>query len=72
MYIRPKYPSRSLVDLYDPSVHRWILVIVHFTTDKDTNLCYRSQAFESEQTGIEYLFKLYKAYAIPIFQAKEK
>jgi hypothetical protein len=63
--VRAEFPESSLADLYDPILMPPKLVKAHKELDKAVDLCYRSQAFKSEASRVEYLFKLYEQYTQP-------
>ena len=48
------------------------LVKAHQELDKAVDLCYRPQAFTTENARIEYLFDLYNEYTSPMFNEKKK
>jgi hypothetical protein len=47
------------------------LVKAHQELDKAVDLCYRAQAFTTENTRIEFLFDLYNLYMEPIKEIKK-
>ena len=60
--VRTEFPESSLADLYNPLTMPPKLVKAHQELDKAVDLCYRPQAFASENVRIEYLFDLYNEY----------
>lgn len=68
---RAEYPDSSLADLYDPLTMPPTLVKAHQALDKAVDLCYRPQAFPSNQGRIEYLFGLYAEYTAPLLSGKK-
>jgi len=70
--VRAEFPESSLADLYDPLTMPPKLVKAHQELDKAVDLCYRPQAFTSENARIEYLFDLYNEYTSPMFNEKKK
>lgn len=60
--VRAEFHESSLADLYDPLTMPPKLVKAHKELDKAVDLCYRPQAFISEASRVEYLFKLYELY----------
>ncbi|MCK4983465.1 MAG: class I SAM-dependent DNA methyltransferase, partial [Victivallaceae bacterium] len=69
--VREEFPDSSLADLYDPLTMPPKLVKAHQELDKAVDLCYRPQAFTSENARIEYLFDLYNEYTSPMFNEKK-
>jgi len=69
---RTEYPESSLADLYDPLTMPPKLVKAHQELDKAVDLCYRPQAFTTENARIEFLFDLYNEYTSPMFNEKKK
>lgn len=69
--IRAQFPESSLADLYHPLTMPPKLVKAHLELDKAVDLCYRPQAFTSENSRIEYLFDLYNQYTAPLFTKKK-
>ena len=67
--VRAEFPESSLADLYDPLTMPPKLVKAHKELDKAVDICYRSQAFNSEASRIEYLFKLYEQYTKPLLNS---
>jgi len=70
--VRAEFTNSSLADLYDPLTMPPKLVKVHQELDKAVDLCYRPQAFTTENTRIEFLFDLYNEYTSPMFNEKKK
>ncbi len=70
--VRAEFPESSLADLYDPLTMPPKLVKAHQELDKAVDLCYRPQAFTTENARIVYLFDLYNEYTSPIFNQKKK
>jgi len=68
--VRAEFPESSLADLYDPLTMPPKLVKAHQELDKAVDLCYRPQAFTSENARIEFLFDLYNEYTSPMFNEK--
>lgn len=64
--VRKEFDESNLADLYDPLTMPPNLVKAHKKLDKAVDLCYRSQAFNSEAVRIEYLFDLYNEYTMPL------
>jgi len=60
--VRLKFPSSSLADLYDPLTMPPELVKGHQALDKAVDQAYRSQAFVSDASRLEFLFALYEKY----------
>jgi hypothetical protein len=69
--VRAEFPDSSLADLYDPLTMPPKLVKAHQALDKAVDLCYRPQAFASDQARIEYLFGLYNEYTAPLISGKK-
>ncbi len=69
---RSEFPNSSLADLYDPLTMPPKLVKAHNELDKAVDLCYRPQAFTTENARIEFLFDLYNEYTKPLFNVKAK
>lgn len=69
---RSQFPNSSLADLYDPTTMPPALVKAHHALDKAVDLCYRPQAFTSENKRIEYLFELYDKYTAGLFVKEKK
>jgi len=70
--VRAEFPKSSLADLYDPLTMPPKLVKAHQELDKAVDLCYRPQAFATENARIEFLFDLYNQYTAPLFNEKKK
>ena len=70
--VRSEFPNSSLADLYDKLAMPPKLVKAHQELDKAVDLCYRPQAFTTENARIEYLFDLYNEYTSPMFNEKKK
>ncbi|MCF6356992.1 MAG: hypothetical protein L3J54_04220 [Draconibacterium sp.] len=70
--VRAEFTDSSLADLYDPITMPPKLVKAHQELDKAVDLCYRPQAFTTENARIEFLFDLYNEYTSPIFSEKKK
>ncbi len=70
--VRTEFPESSLADLYDPLTMPPKLVKAHQELDKAVDLCYRPQAFTTENARIEFLFDLYNEYTSPMFNEKKK
>ena len=70
--VRAEFPGSSLADLYDPLAMPPKLVKAHQELDKAVDLCYRPQAFTSENARIEFLFDLYNEYTSPMFNEKKR
>jgi len=70
--VRTEFPDSSLADLYDPLTMPPKLVKAHQELDKAVDLCYRTQAFTTEASRIEFLFDLYNEYTSPMFSEKKK
>lgn len=70
--VRAEYPESSLADLYDPLTMPPKLVKAHQELDKAVDLCYRPQAFTTENARIEFLFDLYNQYTAPLLNEKKK
>lgn len=60
--IRDDFKTYTLSDLYDPLTMPPQLVKIHKELDKAVDLCYRPQAFTTENLRIEFLFNLYNEY----------
>ena len=69
--VRGEFPESSLADLYDPLTMPPKLVKAHQELDKVVDLCYRPQAFATENARIEFLFDLYNEYTSPMFNEKK-
>lgn len=69
--VRASFPNSSLADLYDPLTMPPTLVKAHNELDKAVDLAYRSSAFTSEASRLEFLFELYEKYTADLF-TKEK
>jgi len=69
---RTEFPDSSLADLYDPLSMPPKLVKAHQELDKAVDLCYRPQAFTTENARIEFLFDLYNEYTSLMFNKKKK
>jgi len=65
---RNLYPKSSLAALYDPITMPIELVKAHEALDKAVDQCYRSQAFLSELSRVEFLFGLYEIYTAPLLK----
>ncbi len=70
--IREEFPDSSLADLYDPLTMPPKLVKAHQELDKAVDLCYRPQAFTTENARIEFLFDLYNEYTMPLLKEEMK
>ena len=70
--IRAEFTDSSLADLYDPLTMPPKLAKAHQELDKAVDLCYRPQAFTTENARIEFLFDLYNEYTSPMFNEKKK
>ena len=68
--VRKEFPNSSLADLYNPLTMPPKLVKAHQELDKAVDLCYRPQAFTTENSRIEFLFNLYNEYTSPMFNEK--
>lgn len=69
--IRAEFKESSLADLYHQLSMPPKLAKAHQELDKAVDLCYRSQAFTTENTRIEFLFDLYNEYTLPMFNEKK-
>jgi len=70
--VRAEFTDNSLADLYDPLTMPPKLVKAHQALDKAVDLCYRPQAFTTENARIEYLFDLYSEYTMPLLKKEKK
>lgn len=70
--VRDEFANSCLADLYDHLTMPPKLVKAHQELDKVVDLCYRPQAFTTENARIEFLFDLYNEYTAPIFNEKKK
>lgn len=71
--VRASFPNSSLADLYDPLTMPPTLVKAHNELDKAVDLAYRSSAFTSEASRMEFLFELYEKYTTsPLSKEKVK
>ena len=68
--VRAEFSDSSLADLYHPLTMPPKLAKAHQELDKAVDLCYRSQAFASENARIEFLFDLYNQYTEPLLNNK--
>ena len=69
--VRNEFTESSLADLYDPLTMPPELVKAHQELDKAVDLCYRPQAFTTENARIEFLFDLYNEYTTLMFNVKK-
>ena len=68
---REEFKESSLADLYDPLTMPTKLLKAHLELDKAVDVCYRPQAFKSENNRMEYLFDLYNQYTAPLLNEKK-
>jgi len=70
--VRAEFSESSLADLYHQLSMPPKLAKAHQELDKAVDLCYRPQAFTTENTRIEFLFDLYNEYTSSMFNEKKK
>nr|WP_207895868.1 type IIL restriction-modification enzyme MmeI [Hymenobacter gummosus] len=64
--VRAEFPTESLATLYDPLTMPPALVKAHQELDRAVDLCYRSAAFPTELSRLEFLFEQYRQLAAPL------
>jgi len=69
--VRREFTDSSLADLYHQLSMPPKLAKAHQELDKAADLCYRPQAFTTENARIEFLFDLYNEYTSPMFNEKK-
>jgi len=60
------FPGATLADLYDPLAMPPALAAAHAALDRAVDKCYRSEAFASDRSRVEYLFQLYEQLTAPL------
>lgn len=68
---RQKFPNNTLDDLYNIKYTPPELSKIHNELDKAVDLAYRSQAFKTAESRLDFLFELYEKYTADLF-TKEK
>ena len=63
---RAQFPDASLATLYDPLTMPPALVKAHQQLDRAVDQCYRSAAFPTELSRLEYLFDEYRRLTEPV------
>jgi len=63
---RAQFPEESLAALYDPHTMPPALVKAHQQLDRAVDQCYRSAAFPTELSRLEYLFGEYRRLTEPL------
>ena len=63
---RAQFPQESLATLYDPLTMPPALVKAHQTLDRAVDLCYRTAAFPTELSRLEFLFEQYRQLQTPL------
>ena len=69
---RAQFPDASLATLYDPLTMPPALVKAHQQLDRAVDQCYRSAAFPTELSRLEYLFDEYRRLTEPLLSAASK
>ncbi|SHJ67572.1 Type II restriction/modification system, DNA methylase subunit YeeA [Hymenobacter daecheongensis DSM 21074] len=69
---RAQFPQESLATLYDPLTMPPVLVKAHQQLDRAVDLCYRSAAFPTELSRLEFLFEHYRQLQAPLLPPPPK
>jgi hypothetical protein len=67
--VRAQFPQESLAALYEPLTMPTALVKAHQQLDRAVDQCYRSAAFPTELSRLEYLFGEYRRLTEPVLGA---
>jgi hypothetical protein len=63
---RAEFPQESLATLYDPLTMPPTLVRAHAALDRAVDACYRTVAFPTELSRLEFLFQAYRQLQAPL------
>jgi hypothetical protein len=63
---RTEFPRESLATLYDPLTMPPTLVRAHAALDRAVDACYRTAAFPTELSRLEFLFQAYRQLQAPL------
>lgn len=70
--VRATFPHESLASLYDPLTMPPVLVRAHQELDRAVDQCYRSTAFPTELSRLEFLFEQYQQLQSSLSLANSK